>query len=68
MQIMQYYTEHAAKQVNNMHLSTVLRKISILFRGGKVIQILFLTVQKQRFLVILNSEIPKHHQVEKKLK
>ena len=67
MQIMQYYTEHA-KQVNNMHLSTVLRKISILFRGGKVIQILFLTVQKQRFLVILTPEMPKHHQVEKKLK
>ena len=43
----QHYAEHA-KQVNDMHVSTVLRKISILFRDGQVIQILFLTVRKQK--------------------
>ena len=48
------------------HLSTVLRKISILFRGGQVIRILFLTVQKTKVLVILTPQMPKHHQVEKK--
>ena len=46
MQIIQH-TEHA-KQVSNMHVSTVLRKISIQFGDGQVKQILFLTVQKQK--------------------
>ena len=44
MQIIQH-SEHA-EQVNDMHL-TVLRKISILFRGGQMIEILFSRVQKQ---------------------
>ena len=37
MQMIQHYTEHA-KQVNDMHVSAVLRKISTLFRDGQVIQ------------------------------
>ena len=45
MQMIQHYTEHA-KQVNDMYVSTVLRKLSTLFRDGQVIQILFLTVPK----------------------
>ena len=47
MQMIQHYAEHA-KQVNDMQVLTALRKISILFRDGQVIQIVFLTVQKQK--------------------
>ena len=47
MQMIQHHIEHV-KQVNDMHVSTVLRKVSILFRDGQVIQVLLLTVQKQK--------------------
>ena len=40
MQTIQEFTEHA-KQVNNMHLSTVFRKISNQFGDGQMMQILF---------------------------
>ena len=43
--MIQHYTEHA-KLFNNMHASTILRKISKQFRDGQMIQILLLTVQK----------------------
>ena len=46
--MIQHYNEHA-KQVNDMHVSTVLRKISNQFRDTQMIQILFLTVHKQNF-------------------
>ena len=35
--------EHS-KQINDMYVSAVLRKISILFRDGQVIQIIFLSL------------------------
>ena len=47
MQMTQHYTVHA-QQVNDMHLSTVLRKISNQFRDGQIMQILFLTVTKKK--------------------
>ena len=47
MQTIQEFTEHV-KQVNNMHLSTVFRKIPNQFGDGQMIQILFQTVQKQK--------------------
>ena len=47
MQMTQHYAVHAQK-VNDMHLSTVLRKISNQFREGQIIQILFLTVKKRK--------------------
>ena len=40
MQMIQHYTVHA-KQANDMHLSTVLRKISNQFRDGQITQIIF---------------------------
>ena len=45
IQMIHHYTEHA-KQVNDMHVLTVLRKISTLFRDSQVIQTL--TVGKQK--------------------
>ena len=64
MQMMQYSTEHA-KQVNDMNLLTVLRKISIQFRHGQVKQILFLTVQKQKFWSYQLLQMPKYYQLKK---
>ena len=46
-QVIPHYMEHA-KQVKDMHVSTVLRKIPILFWDGPETQILFLTVPKQK--------------------
>ena len=45
--MIQHYTEHA-KLFNDIHVSTVLRKISKQFRDGQMIQILLLAVQKQK--------------------
>ena len=45
--MIQHYAKHG-KQVNDMHVSTVLRKIYIHFRDGHVIQIFILTVQKPK--------------------
>ena len=59
----EHYTEHA-KQVNYMHVSAVLRKISTLFRDGQVIQILFLTLPKQKVMVISTPQMSKHHQLK----
>ena len=64
MQMMQHSTEHA-KQVNDMNLLTVLRKISIQFRHGQVKQILFLTVQKQKFWSYQLLQMPKYYQLKK---
>ena len=64
MQMMQHSTEHA-KQVNDMNLLTVLRKISIQFRHGQVKQILFLTVQKQKFWSYELLQMPKYYQLKK---
>ena len=59
----EHYTEHA-KQVNYMHVSAVLRKISTLFRDGQVIQILFLTLPKQKVMAISTPQMSKHHQLK----
>ena len=64
MQMMQHNTEHG-KQVNDMNLLTVLRKISIQFRHGQVKQILFLTVQKQKFWSYQLLQMPKYYQLKK---
>ena len=64
MQMMQHSTEHA-KQVNDMNLLTVLRKISIQFRHGQVKRILFLTVQKQKFWSYQLLQMPKYYQLKK---
>ena len=47
MYMIQYYTAQA-KQVNKLHVSTVLRKISNQFLDGQMMQILFLIVEKQK--------------------
>ena len=47
IKIIQHYREHG-KQVNDMHVSTVLRKISVQSPDGQVKQTLFLTVLKQK--------------------
>ena len=47
MYMIQYYAAHA-KQVNKLHVSTVLRKISSQFLDGQMMQILFLIVEKQK--------------------
>ena len=59
----EHYTEHA-KQVNYTHVSAVLRKISTLFRDGQVIQILFLTLPKQKVMAISTPQMSKHHQLK----
>ena len=64
MQMMQHSTEHA-KQVNDMNLLTVLRKISIQFRHGQVKQVLFLTMQKQKFWSYQLLQMPKYYQLKK---
>ena len=64
MQMMQHNTEHG-KQVNDMNLLTVLRKISIQFRHGQVKQILLLTVQKQKFWSYQLLQMSKYYQLKK---
>ena len=64
MQMMQHSTEHA-KQVNDMNLLTVLRKISIQFRHGQVKQVLFLTMQKQKFWSYQLLQMSKYYQLKK---
>ena len=55
MQMIQYYNKHA-KQVNDMHVSTVLG-----------IQILFLTVQKKKKVMVISTpQISKINNLEKK--
>ena len=51
-----------AKQANDMHVSTVLKKISNQFRNGQMIQILFLIVQKAEVIITSTLQISKHHQ------
>ena len=63
MQMIQDFAKNA-KQVNYMHVSTVLKKISNQFRNGQMIQILFLTVQKAKVMVTSILQISKHHQLK----
>ena len=63
MQIVQH-TDHA-KQVNDMHLSTVLREAFILFRDNRVIHIF--NSAKTKVMVILTPQMSKHHQLEEKI-
>ena len=63
MQMIQDFAKNA-KQANDMHVSTVLKKISNQFRNGQMIQILFLTVQKAKVMVTSILQISKHHQLK----